>query len=144
VILPDINILIHAYNAGSSLHSAARDWWETALIDGEPVGLAWVVALGFIRLSTNPAVAAQPLPVSKACAIVESWLATSRVSFLHPGARHASILFDLLRRAGSGGNLTTDAHLAALALEHDVELCSTDSDFKLFPGLRWQNPLLGR
>jgi len=141
VILPDVNLLLHAYNSGSAVHSAAREWWEALLEEDEPVRLAWVVILGFIRLSTHRQIAAQPLPVSTACNFVETWLARPQVSVIHPGARHGEILFGLLRHAGAGGNLTTDSHLAALAIEHGAELCSTDSDFASFPGLRWRNPL---
>jgi hypothetical protein len=141
VILPDVNLLLHAYNSGSPVHSAAREWWEALLEEDEPVQLPWVIILGFIRLSTHRQVATQPLPVSKACSIVETWLARPQVSVIQAGARHAAILFGLLRQLGAGGNLTTDAHLAALAIEHGAELCSTDSDFASFPGLRWRNPL---
>ena len=108
----------------------------------QPVRLPWVVLLGFIRLSTHKQIATHPLPVAEACAIVDAWTERPHVSVLHPGDRHREILFDLLREAGTGGNLTTDAHLAALAIEHDAELCSTDSDFASFPGLRWRNPLV--
>ncbi len=82
-----------------------------------------------------------PLPVTAACAHVRSWLAHPNVSILHPGERHAEILFGLLETLGAAGNLTTDAHLAALAIEHQVELHSTDADFVRFPGLRWTNPI---
>jgi hypothetical protein len=111
------------------------------LSDGEPVRLAWVAVLGFIRLGTHRQISAHPLPIRSACAIVESWLERPQVEMMHPGTRHASILFDLLRTVGAGGNLTTDAHLAALAIEHGAELCTTDSDFSRFPGLRWRDPL---
>lgn len=141
MILPDINLLIHAYNSSSPVHSAARAWWEDLLTTAEPIRLPWVVVLGFIRLSTHRQISAQPLPVATACGIVEAWLERPQVSVIHPGARHASILFGLLRTAGAGGNLTTDAHLAAIAIEHGAELCSTDSDFSSFAGLRWRNPL---
>ena len=141
MILTDLNLLLHAYNSSSPLHSAARKWWEKCLTQGVSVRLPWVVVLGFLRLSTHPKIAANPLPVATACGIVESWLARPNVSPLHPGERHAEILLDLLRSAGTGGNLTTDAHIAALAIEHQAELQTTDSDFSLFQGLRWRNPL---
>lgn len=143
MILPDINLLLHAYNSRSPLHVAAREWWESLMTDDRSVGLPWVVVLGFIRLSTYRTLATHPLSAMEACEIVESWLARPQVSVLQPGARHAEILCDLLRSAGTAGNLTTDAHLAALAIEHGVELCSTDSDFAGFAGLRWHNPLRG-
>ena len=141
MIFPDVNLLVHAYNSSSPVHPAARQWWETSLAGDEPVRLAWVAVLGFIRLSTHRQISTHPLPVAVACAIIESWLARPQVVLIHPGARHAAILFGFLRAAGAGGNLTTDAHLAAVAIEHGAELCSTDSDFARFPGLRWRNPL---
>jgi toxin-antitoxin system PIN domain toxin len=143
VIIPDINLLIHAYNADSPLHSKARRWWEETLSDPAPVALPWVVILGFIRITTHPRVMANPLPVDTACAHAEAWLRQPQVFLLHPGDRHESHLFQLLRQLGSGGNLTTDAHLAALAIEHQAVLNSTDADFTRFPGLRWVNPLAG-
>jgi len=101
------------------------------------------VLLGFVRLTTSQKVVPRPVPVDLACAAVERWLARPGVSVLHPGERHAGIVFGLLRGLGTGGNLTTDAHLAALAVEFDLELCSTDVDFARFPGLRWRDPLAG-
>lgn len=109
-----------------------------------PVGLCWAVMLGFIRLSTHRSVFQEPLSVAAACNEVRAWLAQPQVTVLEPGPRHASILFDLLEALGTAGNLTTDAHLAALAIEHQCELCSTDSDFGRFSGLRWSNPLSPR
>jgi toxin-antitoxin system PIN domain toxin len=141
VILPDLNLLIHAYNSSSPIHGAAREWWETCLTQDRPVLLPWVVSLGFLRLSTHRQIAANPMPIATACEVVKAWLARPQVSPLHPGERHGEILFGLLRTVGAGGNLTTDAHLAALAIEHQVELYTTDGDFSRFPGLRWQNPL---
>jgi hypothetical protein len=141
VILPDVNVLVHAYNAESPVHEAARTWWERTLSEPTPVGLAWSVALGYIRIATHPRILANPLPADVACAHVEAWLAQPQVLLLHPGERHALILFDLLRRLGTAGNLTSDAHLAALAIEHQAEIASTDADFARFPGLRWRNPL---
>lgn len=141
MIVPDINLLIHAYNSESPVHAAAREWWEDLLNGARPVGLAWVVILGFVRIATHRQILAQPLPVGAACGRVRGWLARPYVSLLHPGERHAEILFGLLDDLGTGGNLTTDAHLAALAIEHQAELHSTDSDFRRFAGLRWENPV---
>ncbi len=141
MIIPDINLLVHAYNCESPVHDAARGWWEALLGDPAPVGLPWSVALGFIRITTHPRVVESPLPAGVACDHVEAWLRQPQVSPLHPGNRHGAILFDLLRKLGTAGNLTTDAHLAALAIEHQAELHSTDADFARFSGLRWSNPL---
>lgn len=143
MILPDVNVLVHAYNAGSPAHARARAWWEETLSSSAPVGLAWSVALGYIRITTHPRIAEHPLTVDRACAHVEAWLAQPQVMLLHPGERHAAILFGLLRGLGTAGNLTSDAHLAALAIEHQGEVASTDADFSRFPGLRWRNPFAG-
>ncbi len=145
MIVPDPSLLIHAYNAASPVHEEARAWWEEVLSRPAPaVGLPWVVALGYIRLTTHPRIMAHPLTASAACADVESWLAQPQVLLLHPGERHATTLFHLLRKLGTAGNLTTDAHLAALAMEHQATLHTTDADFTRFPGLRWENPLADR
>jgi len=142
MIVPDLNLLIHAYNAGSPVHERARSWWEGLLNRSTPaIGLAWVVALGYIRLTTHPRVMASPLTPDQACADVESWLAQPQVTLLHPGDRHAATLFHLLRTLGAAGNLTTDAHLAALAMEYHATIHTTDADFSRFSGLKWENPL---
>jgi uncharacterized protein len=142
MIVPDVNLLVHAYNAKSSDHRAARRWWEDLMNGPDAVGLAWVVALGFLRLTTHRQVLERPLAVDVACRHVRSWLDQPSVSPLHPGPRHADLLFRLLEGLGTAGNLTTDAHLAALAIEHQAELHSTDADFHRFAGLRWVNPLV--
>lgn len=144
MILPDLNLILHAHNRGVAAHPAAKIWWETTLSRQRPVGLCWAVILGFIRLSTHRSVFQEPLPVEAACNEVRAWLAQPQVIVLEPGPRHAAILLDLLETLGTAGNLTTDAHLAALAIEHQCDLCSTDSDFGRFPGLRWSNPLKPR
>ena len=141
MIVPDVNLLIHAYSSESPVHEAARPWWEGLLNGSQSVGLPWASMLGFIRVSTHRQIFANPLPVATACAHVSAWLAQPSVTVLDPGARHAEILFRLLESLGTAGNLTTDAHLAALAIEHQAELHSTDADFARFPGLRWSNPL---
>lgn len=105
------------------------------------VSLAWVAILGFVRITTHPSVLENPFDVATACNHVRSWLAQPHVGIIHPGGRHAEILFELLVGLGSAGNLTTDAHLAALAMENQAVLHTTDADFARFPGLKWKNPL---
>jgi hypothetical protein len=141
MIVPDINLLVHAYNSESRVHGAERAWWEGLLNGTQTVGLAWVTVLGFIRIATHRQVFAQPLPVPGACAHVRAWLAQPCVTIVHPGDRHADILIGLLEQLGTAGNLTTDAHLAALCIEHQAEMHSTDADFARFAGLRWSNPV---
>lgn len=141
MILVDVNPLLNAYNRDFPAHAPARKWWEGAVNQGEAIGLAWVTILGFIRIMTNPRAMLNPMAVAEAVAAARSWLDLPNVDIVEPGPRHAEILFRLLGQVGVAGNLTTDAHLAALAIEHQARLASTDTDFARFPGLRWFNPL---
>ena len=139
--LIDLNLLIYAINRDSAPHRAAKAWLEDALSGGEAVALPWVVLLGFLRLTTNPRIVARPLTAEQAMQVVDGWLARPMVVALHPGDEHWRILGELLAACGTAGNLITDAHLAALAIEHGAELCSADGDFARFARLRWVNPL---
>jgi len=141
MIIPDVNILIHAYDSGFAHHRAAKEWWEEVLTAGHPVGLAWAATLGFMRIATHRGVLSKPLPVGDAVNLARSWLEQPGVRVVVPGDRHGEILFRLLEEAGTAGNLTTDAHLAALAIEYRAEIATTDSDFARFPGLSWSNPI---
>ena len=141
MILPDLNLVIYAHNEDAPNHAASRSWWEGLLNGSEPIGVPWVVALGFIRLMTHRAVLTTPMMPTIAVAHVRSWFGQPNVERLEPGAQHLEVLDRLLTAAGTGGNLTTDAHLAALAIEHHCELHSNDTDFARFSGLRWRNPL---
>jgi toxin-antitoxin system PIN domain toxin len=142
MIIPDVNLLIYAYNTNSPEYPAARVWWEEALTqDQPPIGLAWTVILGFLRISTSRSAFSEPKRVAEATAVVRSWLAQPIVRLIVPGERHADILFGLLDEVGVAGNLTTDAHLAALAIEYRAEVATNDTDFSRFHGLRWFNPL---
>jgi len=141
MMVPDVNLLVYAYNADAPDHVCAKAWWESALNDGPPVGLAWAVMCGFIRLMTHARVVVKPLSPSECVSHVRAWLACPGVEILLPGARHLDILGRLLGESGVAGALTTDAHLAALAIEHQAELHSNDSDFGRFSGLRWVDPL---
>ncbi|HUA74993.1 MAG TPA: type II toxin-antitoxin system VapC family toxin [Solirubrobacteraceae bacterium] len=139
--LPDVNLFVYAYDALAPQHERAKTWLEDALSGSETVAFAWVALLGFIRLTTSRQRFAAPWGPEQALEVVDSWLAQPMATVVHPTARHASVLRDLLAPLGTGGNLTTDAHLAALAMEHGATLCSHDNDFSRFPGLRWEDPL---
>lgn len=141
MIIPDVNVLIHAYNSSSLRHKAAREWWEETLTQPRPVGLPWVSILGFVRIITRAAPVKNPLYPGEAIGVVRKWLAVPGVQILTPGEFHAEIFFRLIEQVGTAGDLTTDAHLAALAIEYRGELASTDADFARFPGLRWFNPV---
>lgn len=136
--LPDVNVLLYAANDASPDHEEARSWIESAFNETEGIGLAWVALLGFIRLSTRRGIFPKPLAVEDALSVVQAWLAHERASVLNPSERHASILARLLIGSQAAGNLTTDAHLAALAIEHGATLGSFDRDFERFSGLRFE------
>lgn len=141
MIIPDLNLVVFAHNADAPDHAAARAWWEALLNGNEPVAIPWVVVLGFVRLMTHRAVLLKPLAPAAAVASAREWFAQPVVEHLEPGPLHLDILDRMLAAAGTAGNLTTDAHLAALAIEHKCELYSNDTDFGRFPGLRWRDPL---
>ncbi|MGI8773584.1 MAG: type II toxin-antitoxin system VapC family toxin [Actinomycetota bacterium] len=139
--LPDVNILLYAVDASSPRHQAAHLWVEERLSGTETIAFAWVVLLAFLRLGTNSHVFDQPLQPAEAFDLIDGWLAQPPATVVHPTDRHAAVLRELLAPFGTAANLTTDAHLAALAIEHGAELCSSDSDFARFSGLRWHDPL---
>jgi hypothetical protein len=141
VKLADANLLLYAVDESSPHHEAARAWVEDALSGSETVAFAWAVLLAFVRLRTNPRVFASPLDLDEALGLVDSWLAQPCATVVHPTDRHSALLRELLGPLGTAGNLTTDAHLAALAIEHGAELYSADADFSRFPRLPWVNPL---
>ena len=142
--LPDVNLLIYAVDESSRHHAQARPWLEQTLSGTEEVGFAWLVLLGFLRIATNPAAFGNALTPARAFEFIDSWLDSSVATVVHPAERHPGLLRDLLMPLGTAGNLTGDAHLAALAIEHGAELCSHDTDFARFPGLRWHDPLADR
>lgn len=141
MLVVDINLLIYATNSDAPDHDAARTWWESVLSADETVGLHWLVLLGFVRISTHPRIVTSPLSFEQAATVVDGWLEQPVTRTLQPSDRHWGILRQLLEPFGTAGNLTSDAHLAALAIEHGATLCSTDGDFSRFPHLRWRNPL---
>lgn len=141
MVIPDINLLVFSYNEEARRHAAARAWWEGLMAGRVRVGIPWAVVLGFVRVVTHPAVLEAPLAPQAALARVRQWFLREHVQSLDPGPRHLSIVERLFEATGVGGNLTTDTHLAALAIEHQCELHSSDGDFARFPGLRWHNPL---
>lgn len=141
--LVDANLLLYAVDASSPHHARARPWLEEQLSGAETIGLAWLVLLAFMRLTTNARVFSAPLTVDGALDLVDSWLEQPSATVVHPTDRHSRILRELLEPLGAAGNLTNDAHLAALSVEHGAELCSADSDFARFERVRWVNPLVG-
>ena len=141
MILVDANLLVYAVNRDSPVHRESREWLEGVLQGTETVGFAWVVLLAFLRVTTRRGLFESPLSMKAALDVIDGWLKQPSSAIIHPGRDHACILRDLLLQSGAAGNLTTDAHLAAVAIEHNAELYSDDRDFRGFPGLRWRSPL---
>lgn len=141
MIIPDINLLLYAYDSNSSFHTKAVKWWQSCLSGTEPVGLLQVVAFGFVRISTNPRVFVNPMTAAEAVGHVRSWLEQPPVRVISSGPDHLSQTLELLETLGTAGNLVSDAQMAALALDHGGVLHTADTDFLRFPGLRWFNPL---
>jgi uncharacterized protein len=140
LVIVDANVLIYAVDRASAHHEHSRSWLDTSLAGVEAVGLAWVALLAFIRIGTNASILPNPMTTDEATSQVEIWLGAPAAVIAHPTPRHVSLLRGLLRDSGTAGNLTTDAHLAAIALEHGAELVSYDRDFARFPGLRHRLP----
>ncbi|HXG76095.1 MAG TPA: TA system VapC family ribonuclease toxin [Gaiellaceae bacterium] len=140
-VLVDANLVLWAHHRSFVEHEAARDWWAATLSETPFVGVPWPTILAFVRLSTHPRALSRPVPVGEAWSEVRRWLERSNVRVPVPGERHADLLGDLLVRTNATGNHTSDAHLAALAIEWGLELWSADRDFARYPGLRWRDPL---
>lgn len=141
MILVDANLLLYAANQAAPEHPLARAWLDERLNRTARVGLPWPALLAFVRLASNPVAVRSPVTPARAWQQVEEWLARQPAWIPAPGPQHAQILGRLLEAGWMTSRLVPDAHLAALAIEHGLTLCSTDGDFARFPGLRWENPL---
>jgi toxin-antitoxin system PIN domain toxin len=141
LILIDANLLIYARVSSFVQHQTAQDWLDRQLNGVPRVGFPWASLLAFLRVVTNPRIFERPEPISDAWDQVMAWLGTGPAWIPEPTERHVEVLGELIRLPGVHANLVPDAHLAALAIEHGLILCSTDGDFARFPRLRWMNPL---
>ncbi len=142
MILPDINLLLYAYNPHVPQHAAASHWWESAMNGDELIGLPNEVSLGFVRIASHLRLGAAAVPVERARQVVETWLALPQVRVLTPSADHFARVMNLVAQAFGGGSLISDAVLAAYAIDHRAVLQTNDGDFARFPGLQWHNPLI--
>lgn len=141
MILVDANILLYAEDQMSPHHEKARTWWDAQLSGDKPVCLCWTVLNAFVRIGTNPRVFEHPLSLDQALARVQSWMDQPCTRLVNPTEHHWTVFQKMLLKGQAVANLVTDAHLAALAVEHGCELMSTDADFSRFPGVKWRNPL---
>jgi uncharacterized protein len=142
VILLDANLLVYAHVSAFVQHERARAWLDDRLSGSLPIGFPWSTLIAFLRLVTNARIFERPEPIARAWHQVEAWLGSPMAWIPQPTERHREVLGRLLVSHGGHANLVPDAHLAALAIEHGLVLCSSDSDFARFPGLRWDNPLI--
>jgi len=142
VNLVDANVLLYAVNEAEARHPEAQGWLDDALSGADTVGFAWAVLLTFLRLSTKIGLFPRPLSVGAAVDIVRHWIGDGPGVVVEPTSRHLDVLAGLLRASGTGGNLTSDAYLAALAVEHGAVIVTYDRDFERFEGVRWKEPSL--
>lgn len=142
MILPDLNLLLYAYNPCLPQHDAARRWWEEAMNGDELIGMPFEVAFGFIRVATNPRLGPAKVALVDARRVVEKWMDLPQVRVMPPAASHFTRVMDLMAAAMAAGPVLSDAILAAYAIEHRATLFTNDGDFARFPGLHWENPLL--
>ena len=141
MILVDANLLIYSVNRDAPNHRVARAWLEAELSGSRSLGLSWGVILAFLRITTRQGILEKPLDNEMALAYVDEWLGLPIVEIVTPGEGHWRILSNLLQTAGTSGNLTSDAHLAAMAIENGATVYSADYDFRRFQGLKHVNPL---
>ena len=141
MIVPDVNLLVYAYNDDAPQHTAAREWWEGLMRGEEPVGIPWSVATGFIRVMSNARAVTSPLAPSDAADYVREWFRHPHVRPLNPGDEHLEYFQQNLSLSGSSPNRVPDAHIAALAMEHEATVHTHDSGFDRFPGLRLHDPI---
>ncbi len=137
----DLNLLLYAHNTDAKEHASAALWLADALVGQEKIGLSWVTILGFLRIATAPRILANPKDFPEVQEIVADWLSRSNVTIVSPSERHWPLFSSLLPEHRIRGSLITDAHLAALAIEHGATLCTNDRDFLRFPGLKVEFPL---
>ena len=136
----DINVLIYAINQDAPHHEKCKKWLEETLVDDDPLGFCWIVILGFLRIVTNGRIMPIPLDSDTAINIIDDWLSQPASTIILPTERHWTIIKEMFTHLGTAANLTSDAHVAALSIEHGARLYSTDNDFSRFPMVRWTNP----
>ena len=142
MIIPDVNVLVYAHDSTSPRHLVAKSWFENALRGSEDIGFLLVVALGFVRLLSNPKIVLNPIAPMHLVSTVESWLQIPNARMIQPGMRHFELMQKLFAESQAGTNLITDVHIAAAALEHNATLVSNDTDFRRFAGVKIFNPFV--
>ena len=138
--IPDLNVLIYAYDESAAHHARCRDWLERSLSATETIGFAWIVVVGFVRLTTSRRIFEDPMTIEESVTVADSWLAQPCATVVEPGRGHLQRVGELLGSVGTAGNLTNDAHLAEIAIEHHAEIVSCDDDFARFARAVFSNP----
>ena len=141
MICPDVNLLLYATFSTYPQNDATKAWWDHTLSSAHPVRIGHVVLLGFIRISTHPRVFSIPLTLDQSINVVEGWLGQPNVELIAPAGTHWDNLKAMLEAGATGGNLTTDAHIAALAADYGLIIYSNDTDFARFPNIKFVNPI---
>ncbi len=140
MILPDVNMLLYAYDKGSKFHPAAIEWLETILSEDE-VFFSWHTITGFIRILTHPTALENPTSIEKAVSIVDKWLQLENIHLIHLEKKNWPLFSSMLIDGQATGNLVMDAHMAAMSASCGAKLASTDRDFSRFSGIKTVNPI---
>lgn len=140
-MIVDANVLLYAEDESSPHHAPALRWLTDALNGEVRIGLPWPSLLAFVRIRTHPRAYENPLPPAEAWSRVTDWLAAPAAWVPVPTERHADVLGRLVLQHQLRGAALPDAHLAALAIEYGVGVCSADTDFARFADLAWVNPI---
>lgn len=141
MILPDVNVLVYAFNEDARDHALYAAWLTDTLKAPEPYAISEIVLSAVVRIVTNPRILERPAPIERALEFAGSVTAAPNCVRLGPGPRHWSIFTDLCRTARVRGGGVTDAYFAALAIDSGSEWITADRGFARFPGLRWRHPL---
>ena len=142
MIIPDVNLLLYAYDSTCPFHDRAGEWWKTCLSGNDAIGLTYPVIFSFIRIATSNRIYENPMPLEEASNHIASWCERSVARILEPDSDYVQRVLQLIQAAGStGGNLVTDAQIAAIAVVHRAVIHTADYDFRRFPGLETFYPL---
>lgn len=136
MVVVDANVLIYAHWEYFPQNDEAKDWLATALVGSERVGFAGITLVAYLRLATSGKFLSPALPMAAACGQIEACLAAPAATYLGDGPRTWPLVRSQLLDYRVRGNLTNDAYLAALALEHGATVVTFDRDFARFANVR--------
>jgi toxin-antitoxin system PIN domain toxin len=140
MILPDVNILVHAFRSDATDHRICRTWLEGVVNSRTRYGMSPQVLSGFVRVTTHPRIFVQPSSLDEVFRFCKVLLSASQCVIIQPGELHWKIFSRLCVESDARGSLVPDAWFAALAIETGCEWITLDRDYARFPDLRWRLP----